>query len=186
MKVIAAAMLAIAFSGQLWAERPPIVLADSSVGSFDISPGKMISVLRLRNAFPFYRVTQEIREGDSPDYHLFTVATYEGEKVVSFISYITDESMYEQAVVPLDEVLLVGGPAIDQYGVAPGERLSSALKKRKELEFGYGHMDSYLGRGKIWYLFYAGAPEGTRATFEQAKESDPEIAVISWPKPRWR
>lgn len=179
-------MLLLATSFAIAADRQPIVLTESSVGAFEISKGMNISLHKLWQAFPYHQVKHEIGMGDSPDFHIFTVETHEGEAVVSFISYIKEKSMYESALVALDEVLLLGGGAKDQYGISPGESLSSVIKKRKSMEHGYGHMDSYLGSGKIWYLFQATTPEGMRATQEEAIEINPKIELISWPIPRWQ
>lgn len=187
MKFFAISILfLLANSFAIASDQKPIVLTDSSIGSFEISKGMKISLHKLSQAFPDHRVKQEIGMGDSPDFHIFTVETHEGEAVVSFISYIQEKSMYESALVPLDEVLLLGGGARDQYGVSPGDTLLFALKKRSSMEHGYGHMDSYLGSGEIWYLFHATTPEGMRATLDQAIKVNPKIEVISWPVPRWR
>ena len=167
-------------------ERQTIVLTESSIGTFEISAGKKISLHMLSKAFPEYRVTHEIGMGDSPDFHLFTVATHQGEAIISFISYVQEQSMYEAALVPLDEVLLLAGDVKDQYGVSPGDTLSSALQKRPKMEHGYGHMDSYLGTGKIWYLFHATTAEGIEVPLDQATKINPRIEVISGPVPRWR
>lgn len=187
MKIIAISILLLfANSFAAASDQKPIVLTESSVGSIEILKGMKISLHMLWKAFPYYRVKHEIGMGDSPDFHIFTVETHEGEAVVVFISYIREKSMYESAFMPLDEVVLLGGGAKDQYGVSPGDRLSSAMGKHKNMKHGYGHMDSYIGSGKIWYLFHATTPEGMRATQEQATEINPKIEVISWPIPRWR
>ena len=176
--------LAVAFDASESDNR--IVLTVDSVGPMRIKLGMPISIQRIAEHFPRHRVTQEIRSGDSPDYHLFTVATLEGEVLVSFISYINDEAGYEAALVGLDEVVLQSPRTIDEYGVSPGGPISQAIKARKELEFGAGHMDNYFGKDRIWYLFTVAGMHGTQVSKQHAIESNPKIDVISWPAPRWR
>ena len=83
-----------------------LVLTDTSIGNMPIGVGADISLYKIRNFFPHYKVTHEIREGDSPDYNLFTVSNYEGEELLYFISYINQPDDYEKGVVKLHEVIV--------------------------------------------------------------------------------
>jgi hypothetical protein len=148
--------------------------------------GMKISLYKIRNFFPYHKVTQEIREGDSPDYHLFIVSTHEGEALISFISYINEPNDYEASIVKLDELVIYSSKTRDEFGVSPGMHIDQALAKRKDLKFGAGHMDNYLGNGSIWYLFSVNHTHGTAVTEKVAVKVNPIIDAISWPYPRWR
>jgi hypothetical protein len=168
------------------AEKTNLVLTDDSIGSMAIEPEMEISLFKIMRHFQSYKVSHEIRSGDSPDYHSFVVSTYQGEALVSFISYIEKDSEYENGVVKLDEVLVHSSIVQDQYGISIGSTINAALKEREELKFGAGHMDNYMGNGKIWYLFYVKGKHGTQVTKEEAVAENPKIDAISWPYPRWR
>jgi len=174
----------ISFSA-LSAKDKTIILTNTSIGDMPIEVGINISLYKIRNHFPFYRVTQEIREGNSPDYHLFEVATYEGEPLISFISYITEPNGYEKGIVKLDEVIVHSSRIQDQFGVTPNMPISNAIDKRKGLKFGAGHTDNYLGNDKIWYMFSVNQTHGEQVTKPKAIISNSKIEVISWPHP-WR
>jgi len=164
-----------------------IVLNENSIGSMKIEPGMKISLYKIWGEFSKYKVSHEINEGDSPDYHRFIVATHSGESLVSFISYIENASEYEQARVELDEVVVHSNKIKDQYGVRVGMNISTALRLRGgDLDFGIGHIDNYLGKNKIWNLFSVEDKHGVSVTKEMALKVDPEISAITWPYPRWR
>jgi hypothetical protein len=175
----------ISFAGQA-AEEKKLILTESSIGEMPIKVGMKISLYKIRNHFRYYRVTQEIAEGDSPDYNLFVVSTHEGEELISFISYINESDDYEEGVVKLDEVVIYGTKTQDEFGVTPGMHIKQAIAKRKELKFGAGHMDNYLGNGSVWYLFSVNQTHGTAVTEDMAVEANPKIDAISWPYPRWQ
>ena len=63
--------------------------------------------------------------------------------------------------------------------------IGQAIAKRKNLKFGAGHMDNYLGKDKIWYMFGVEKKHGTQVTKKMAVTANPKISVISWPNPWW-
>lgn len=60
------------------------------------------------------------------------------------------------------------------------------IKIRNDLKFGAGHMDNYLGKDKVWYLFTVKELHGTRVTRDIALKANPKIEVVTWPYPRWQ
>lgn len=170
----------------LSADEKKLILTETTVGDMPIEVGREISLYKIRSHFPFYRVTQEIREGDSPDYNLFIVSTHDGEEQISFISYIGEKKGYENSIVLLDEVVIHGSLTEDMYGVSPGMHLEQILEKRKGLNYGAGHTDNYIGSGKIWYLFSVEDTHGEQVSESMAKKSNPKIDVVTWPVARWR
>ena len=175
----------ISFSA-LSATEDKIVLSNKSIGDMPIKVGIEISLYKITQYFPFYEVTHQIASGDSPDYHLYVVSSYKGEKLISFISYINEPDGYEKAVVKLDEVVVYGQNIQDEFGVKPKMHIKQIIALRKNLEFGAGHMDNYIGRDKMWYLFSVENSHGTGVTKEMAIDANPQIDAISWPYPRWR
>jgi hypothetical protein len=114
------------------------------------------------------------------------VSTYENENLISFISFINESDGYEKSTVKLDEVIIHSSKIQDHYGVEPNMTISQALKKRKDLKFGAGHMDNYFGNDKIWYMFSVNQLHGTQVSREVAINANPKIQSISWPIPWWR
>jgi hypothetical protein len=169
----------------LGAEQDKIILTNTSIGSMPIEVGSEISLYKINQFFPYYKVTQQIASGDSPDYHIFVVSTYAGEELLSFISYINEADGYEKGIVKLDEVIIYSARVQDQYGVTPNMPISQAIAKRKVLIFGAGHTDNYLGNGNIWYMFSLNESTNTLVTLETAVAADPKINAISWPNPWW-
>ncbi|MEM9690397.1 MAG: hypothetical protein AAF917_13075, partial [Pseudomonadota bacterium] len=104
----------------------------------------------------------------------------------SFISYIPYGTVDGDISIGLDEVVLHSPETVDAFGISPGSPIADALAARDDLEFGAGHMDNFLGRDRIWYLFYVDGLHGTHVSRQQAVESNPKRDVISWPYPRWR
>jgi hypothetical protein len=167
------------------AAQDKIILTNTSIGNMPIEVGIEISLYKIKTHFPFYKVTQQIASGDSPDYHLYIVSTYENEELISFISYINESDGYEKSVVKLDEVIIHSSKVQDHFGVKPSMTISQAIEKRKYLKFGAGHMDNYLGNDKIWYMFSVNQTHGTQVTKETAIKANPKIQSISWPIPWW-
>lgn len=163
-----------------------LILTNTSIGNMPIKVGMDISLYKIKQHFPFYKVTQQIASGDSPDYHLYIVSTNANEELISFISYINESGGYEKSKVKLDEVIIHSSKVQDQFGVKPNMTISQAIEKRKGLEFGAGHMDNYLGTEKIWYMFSVNQIHGTQVTKEAAVKANPKIQSISWPSPWWR
>ncbi len=167
-------------------EEKPIVLSATAIGSMKIEVGMPISLFQVSKGFPFYRVSQEIGQGDSPDFHLFKVSSHDNEDLIYFISYIKAQADYEKAVVKLDEIMTCSDKVMDEFGISPKMTIKQALQKRKGLQFGAGHMDNYLGLDNIWYLFSVNGLHGTGVSKEVALKADPQIDCISWPYARWR
>ena len=165
-----------------------IVFTEQSIGSLALVEKMDISLYRIKNAFPYYRVTQEIAHGDSPDFHRFTVANRKGEVLIEFISYIkgNDQASYEQAVVKLDEVISCSKLITANSGISPSDPIDKIYQARPTLRYGYGHFDNYLGQGKLWYLFRVPNDIYFQASEEKAKAVNPSIDCISWPYARWR
>jgi len=179
--------LLILFSfSTLSADEDKIVFTSKSIGDMPIEVGKDISLFKVRQYFMSYTVTHQIVSGDSPDYHLFHVSSHRGKWSISFISYINESKGYEQGVVKLDEVIVYGENIQDEFGVSPRMHIKEIIALRKNLEFGAGHMDNYLGKNKMWYLFSVKNKHGERVTKEMAINANPQIDAISWPYPRWR
>ncbi len=167
-------------------ESESIVFTESSIGKMKIHKGMEISLYKIREQFPFYRVTQEIGMGDSPDFHMFTVSTRKNEELIYFISYINTQQDYEKSIVKLDEVMTCSSKVKDKYGISPKSDFNTAYRSREKLEYGYGHLDNYLGEGKLWYLFSEYNELGNRINKDKAIELNPKVDCISWPYARWR
>lgn len=161
-----------------------LLLSDNSIGNMKISKGMDISLYKIRAAFPNYRVSHEIAQGDSPDYHLFTVSSHEGEALLFFHSYIHEKKDYESGIVKLDELVSCSELVVSSAKVGPKMTISS-IPQLESLEFGAGHMNNYLGMDKLWYLFSVGDLHGTAVSKELAIELNPQIECISWPAPWW-
>ena len=179
-------ILSFIYFGNIQAKEEKLILTINSIGEMPISKGMDISIHKIMKHFPYHKVTQEIGFGDSPDFHLFTVSTREGEELISFISFIEKQEEYEQGIVKLNEVVIYSSTIKDEYGVSPGMPVSKVLELRNELEFGARHSDNYLGKDKIWYLFSVEGIHGTQVTRDAAIKANPKVDVISWPYPRWR
>lgn len=183
MKILISIFLLItAFS--VHADQEIFLLTENSIDEMKIQKGMAISLYKIKRAFPFYRVTHEIAEGDSPDYHRFTVSNHDGEELIYFHSYIDDEKEYESGVVKLDEVISCSKYVLSLDRIGPTMQVGS-IPDVEALEFGVGHMDNYLGDGSVWYLFSVGYLHGTQVSKVKALESNPKIQCISWPAPWW-
>jgi len=121
-------------------------------------------------------VTHQITSGDSPGYHLFTISLHDGKWSISIISYINESENYEQAVVKLDEVLLYSEYTKNVFGVSPKMHIKEIIALRKNLKFGTGQLDNYLGENR----------HGVGVTKEIAINVNPQVDAIIWPYPRWR
>lgn len=169
------------------ANEDKLVLTETSIGQMNLVEGMEISLYKLSQQFPGYVVTQRIGHGDSPDFFSFEVSTWEGEEVIAFISFINEEEQggYEKSIVKLDEVISCSNKVIDSYGVSPGKKFNEIYETRKEMVYGFGHMDNFLGKRKLWYLFSVPNGQFTQGSIEIAKKTNPEIECLSWPYPRW-
>ncbi len=180
MRYIITALIFLSF-GVSSAESKKILFTKSSIGDMKITKGMEISLYQVSQKFPFHKVAQSIGHGDSPDFHLFTVSTFENEELISFISYINEDQQYEKGVVKLDEVITCSNQIIDEFGISPKMHISRAIAARDSLNFGVGHMDNYLGKDHLWYLFYVDKMHGTSVSKSMAITSNPKIDCISWP-----
>lgn len=165
---------------------PKILLSENKIGTMEIKEGMNISLYSIRSAIRGpYRIRHEIRDGMDWSSHEFVVETWEGEELFAFISFIKDPKEYESAQVRLDEIVIYSGEIQDQYGISPGMLISEASKVRPDMEFGSGHMDNYLGSGKIWYMLNIDWSRIDQSkglsTKEYAIKSDTKISVITWP-----
>lgn len=178
-------VLLFTVSISICAKEESLVFTESSIGPMEIQEKMDISLYQINQHFPFYKVTQSIGQGDSPDFHSFTVSTWEGEELIEFISYIQDSEDYEKAIVQLDEVITCSDKITDNFGVKPKTKFNLAIKSRENLTYGDGHLDNYLGKGKLWYLFSVSNGDFSRGNQEMAVKVNPEIRCISWPYARW-
>jgi|GEM_PF-3248400 len=167
-------------------ESKKIVLSQSSIGDLEITKGMDISLYKVSKYFPLYHVTQSIGAGDSPDFHIFTVSTQTNEDIIRFISYIDEKSGDETGGITLDEVITCSNKVVDEFGISPGMDIKAAISARDSLDFGAGHMDYYLGKDHLWYLFYVDKTLGASVSKNIAINSKPQIDCISWPYARWR
>ncbi len=171
-------LLFLSIATPILASEQKLVLTGKSIGGMEISPEMKISLYRIQQHFPFYSVTQRIGQGDSPDFHIFTASTHEGEKLFSFISYIENLNGYEKSVVKLNEIIVTSSKVVDEYGVSIGMQVKDAIDLRSNPELGQGHMDFYVGGGNIWYLHWD--------YFDLDNPKTVLIDAISWPYPKWR
>ena len=178
-------VLLLFFSFSIYAKEDKLIFTESSIGTMKIKENMDISLFQISQKFPYYMVTQRIRQGDSPDFHSFTVSTWEGEELIEFISYINETEDYEKAIVKLDEVITCSEKVKDIFGVSPKSKFNLAQKSREDMTYGDGHMDNFLGKGKIWYLFSVPNGQFSRGSLKTAEKVNPEINCISWPYPRW-
>lgn len=167
------------------AEDEQFIFTESSFGPIELKEGMEISLFQLSKKFPYHKVSQTIGQGDSPDFHSFTVSTWEGEELVEFISYIEKPEDYEKAVVTLDEVITCSKLVKDQFGIRPLSKFNDALIARNDMKYGFGHMDNFIGKGKLWYLFAVENGQFSQGSRELAVKVNPSIECISWPYARW-
>lgn len=178
-----------AFGGEL-------VLKTNSLGPLNLSKEAVVSVKSLKELFPGYEVTHEIRSGDSPDFHYFDVRDGKGS-LFSIISYIETQEQFKSSEGKINLLELNTSRIPDQYGIKIGYKFLEIRKKRKDkLEFGAGHFNNNIGGNNIYYSFSL-EPTGyfkeigiNYADPVSAKETDaqkqnPEITNISWPYPAW-
>ena len=178
-------VLLLIISISIYAKEENVIFTESSFGPMKIKENMEISLYKISQKFPYYKVTQRIGHGDSPDFHSFTVSNWEGEELVEFISYINKPEDYEKSIVKLDEVITCNEKVKDSFGVSPKSEFMVAQKSREGMTYGDGHMDNFLGKGKLWYLFTVPNGQFSRGSQELAVKANPEIQCISWPYPRW-
>jgi hypothetical protein len=178
-------ILFLILSTSICAKEEHMIFTESSIGPMKIKENMEISLYKISQTFPYYKVTQRIGQGDSPDFHSFTVSTWEGEELIEFISYINKKEDYEKSIVKLDEVITCNEKVKDNYGISPKTKFKVADKSRDNMTYGDGHMDNFLGKDKLWYLFTVPNGQFNRGNRELAEKVNPAIQCISWPYPRW-
>jgi hypothetical protein len=156
-----------------------------------LGQGAVVSVDQLKKAFPGYRVTHEIRSGDSPDFHHFEIVRADGEVLFTIVSFLKEGQKRSLAgnldAVPIDLLKVVSRRIADKYGIRVGDRVAGIIRARGEnLQFGAGHFDVYIGGDRIFYNVATTSnfsPE--TLTFADAKRQNWKIVSMSWPTGAW-
>ena len=170
-----------------------LILKSDSLGPLKLDRDTRVSLKKLAELFPEYKVTHEIAQGDSPDFHYFEVTDKNGETIFYISSYIDENTQRNAKDVDID-LLVIESPSIkDQYGIHPGMYYTDIIQRRNEkLEFGANHHDYHLGTGKIWYalssvdIYNKFTNLGTdEIKLDNIKSVNPKIIELSWPIPRW-
>jgi hypothetical protein len=169
----------------------PLVLTDDSFGPLRLGSKPIVSVPILERAFPLHRVTHDICQGDSPDFHCFCVATVKGEKLFVIQSFLKDGTSAVgsdgRQEVPIDLIQVISRQVPDRFGLRVGDRVADVLRIRGDkLAFWAGHHNIVIGGGSIFYSFATGSQsEPTRFTWADAKRANWRIVSISWPYGAW-
>ena len=169
----------------------PLRLTPDSLGPLRLGSKAMVSVPILERAFPRYRVTHDICQGDSPDFHCFVVATTQGEKLFVIQSFLKDGTSAVgsdgRQEVPIDLIQVISRQVPDRFGIRVGDRVADVLRIRGDkLAFGAGHHNVVLGSDSIFYSFATGSQSSpTRFTLADAKRANWRIVSISWPHGAW-
>ena len=134
-----------------------LTLKSDSLGPLELSQEVNISEDYLKNIFPDFDVSYEIRSGDSPDFHYFEVSAKEGDLLFSISSYLEYEN-YEQGTIKnlddirIDILTVYNNQIEDQYGIRVGDGYQKVVEKRgTDLQFGAAHHDIWVGSGMIYY-----------------------------------
>ena len=166
-----------------------IVLSLTALGPLPLGDGASVSEALLKKLFPSLKVTYEIGQGDSPDFHYFEVSSSKGEVLFSIQSFIEDPapSTKTMAAVPIQLLQIYSRKIKDPYGLRVGDRAQDIIKKRgKALNFGAAHHDVFMGAGKIYYSLATGresSPE--QFTMNDALKGNWKIHAITWPGAAW-
>ncbi len=166
-----------------------LVLTSSALGPLPLGKGTLVSESYLKKLFPHYSITHQIGSGDSPDFHYFEIIDKNGELLFTIKSFIEDENQQGQPPTGVhNDLLQVRSPRIkDIYGLRVGDRVKDIIKTRgKDLHFGAGHHDVYLGTGKIYYNMRTNSdwsPE--RLSLDDAMRGNWQVVSISWPEGAW-
>jgi hypothetical protein len=186
------ALLACSLSAQQPTDKE-LVLSATSLGSLSLSPNGKVSVAILEKAFPGARVSYDIREGDSPDFHCFIVTSAQGEQLFMIRSFIDDgmksrpDGTNRQIEVPIHLLQVTSRRIRDSYGLRVGDRVADVIRVRGEkLEYGAAHHDVYIGADKIFYSMDIGRDKNSEAfMLAEAKRVNSRITSISWPHGAW-
>jgi hypothetical protein len=168
-----------------------LILTERSLGSLILENEPFVSIDSLRKLFPDYQVNHGIHSGDSPDFHLFQIATREGELLFTISSFIEDGDQTPNkdgtVAVPIHLLKVVSPRISDAYGLRVGNSVADILRTRgKNLEFGAEHHDVSLGANRIFYTIgnpTHRSPDGLK--FTDAVRGNWRIRSISWPEAAW-
>lgn len=168
---------------------PGWVFSAHALGPLKLYKGAKISVAKLKQLFPGYRVVYELGQGDSPDFHYFEVQTPDGQPLFSIRSFVDDgvPDHKTSRAVPIDLVQVYSPLIADAWGLHVGDHVKDIMAKRDgHLEFGASHHDVYLGAEMIYYgLVTERKASPVVYKLHDAVERNLEIRFISWPEAAW-
>ena len=182
-------LVALPISGHCEKLDEALLLTSKSLGPLPLGKGTLVSESTLKKLFPNSSVTHDIRSGDSPDFHYFEVKDNGGEVLFTIQSFIKDSKGQNEnpAGVRIDLLQIRSSRIRDAYGIRVGNRVQDIIKQRgKDLRFGAGHHDVYLGADNIFYNIRTtsqGSPENL--TLDDAVRGNWQIISISWPSAAW-
>ena len=132
------------------------VLTSDSIGPMRLGQNAVVSVDQLKQLFPAYRITHEIRSGDSPEVHHFEIARADGEVLFTIVSLFKNGQGRSAAgnseAVPIGLLKVLSRRIADKYGIRVDDRVADIIRARgQRLQFGSGHFDVYLGGNQIFY-----------------------------------
>lgn len=136
-----------------------------------------------------------IGSGDSPDFHRLEAKNKNGETVFIIKSFMEDDNSAKTKDYGIGLLIIYSSEIADEYGIAVGDRLEKALKKRgHKMEFGANHHDNSYGADGVYYSFMV-TPTGRYkdigymspeiVDLDYASIDNPVITKISWPTASW-
>jgi hypothetical protein len=186
-----AGLAAISACSALGTRSNALVLTANGIGPLGLYPDAVISVESLTKQFPEYRITHDVRSGDSPDYHRFEIAGADGEVLFTIASFLKEGQeptiTRDADTVRIDLLKIVSRRIPDSFGIRVGDRVADIIRARGEnLTFGAAHFDVYLGGDQLFYNLRTGSdwsPE--QFSFADAKRENWGIISMSWPTGAW-
>lgn len=157
----------------------------------------MISLKKVKEAFPQFIVKHEIASGDSPDFHYITVQDKHNELLFYLVSYFDEKVNKDTIKYDIDLLKIISSKIIDSYGIKVGDRVSKVINIRgSNLETGANHFDNAIGKDMIFYQVTVEPDEALKkkgldyinpeeVTLDQIIKENPEVTSISWPYPSW-
>lgn len=168
---------------------PGWVLSATSLGPLKLYKGATVSEAMLKKLFRGYKVTYDIEQGDSPDFHYFEVVGHDGQPLFGIRSFIDEGRPQHKTTepVPIDSVEVYSPLIPDSWGLRVGDPVRDILARRgKKLAFGAGHHDVTVGSNMIYYsLATDGDTDPSQYTLKDAVRHNWRIAFISWPDAAW-
>lgn len=170
------------------------ILTSESLGGLQLNKETKISKAIINKYFPEHRVSHEIGEGDSADFHYFEIKDNKSELIFTVTSYIDNDFDRNKDVVTLDLIEIYSDSISDEYGLKIGKKLSDIINQRGgDLIYGANHHDNHIGLNNIWYALSTedlNVPNGPdispeNVTLEDAKKHNLRVTAISWPSARW-